>query len=146
MFSAFATKWEFGVGKRPLSGTQLDVPNVQFWAVTRGSNAQIAGVLWTCSIFPPFARCASAGPSYPQSAAAMATNSHPTTSYPRNGVPAGAAADAGPIVPLPGVADGRPRLSAQVTSVGVAPPAREWRNGEGARGIHRRHRTGLHWR
>ena len=51
-----------------------------------------------------------------------------------------------PIVPLPGVADGRPRLSAQVTSGGVPPPAREWRNGEGARGIYQRHRTGPHCR
>jgi hypothetical protein len=51
-------------------------------------------------------RSTSAAPSCPQAAAATATNSHPTTSCPRNGVPAGAAANAGRIVPLPGVAGG----------------------------------------
>ena len=44
-----------------------------------------------------------------------ATNLHPTTLCLRSGVLDGGAASAGQIVPLPGVANGRPRLSAQVT-------------------------------
>ena len=61
------------------------------------------------------ARSASGRPFCRRTAAETATNLHPTTLCLRSGVLDGAAASAGPIVPLPGVANGRPRLSAQVT-------------------------------
>jgi hypothetical protein len=67
----------------------------------------------------------------------------PDNVVPAERVPAGAAASAGPIVPLPGVTNGRPRLSVQATCGGVPPPAQGSRNGEGAPGTDHRRRTGL---
>jgi hypothetical protein len=92
-------------------------------ALLRRADHLVAGACYGLVQYSRFSpRRASAGPSYPQPAAATATNSHPITSCPRNAVPAGAAANAGPIVPLPGVADGRPLLSAQATRWGVPAP------------------------
>jgi hypothetical protein len=52
-----------------------------------------------------------------QAAAGTATNSRPSPLYPLSAAPAGAAANAGPIAPLPGGAGGGGRgLSAQVAS------------------------------
>jgi hypothetical protein len=70
------------------------------------------------------ARSASGRPFCRRTAAETATNSYPTTLCLRSGVPDGAAANAVPIVPPPGVANGLPRLRAQVTRDGVPPPAR----------------------
>lgn len=78
--------------------------------VDRAAGSEIFVVAGACyglvqySRFSP--RSTSAGPSCRQAAAATATNSHPTTLCPLNGVLAGAAANAGPIAPLPGVANG----------------------------------------
>jgi hypothetical protein len=54
---------------------------------------------------------ASGGPSCRQAAPATATNSRPTTWCPLSKAPAGAAANAGPSVPLAGAGGGGPRRS-----------------------------------
>ena len=73
------------------------------------------------------------GPSCRQAAAATATNSRPTTWCPLSVVLAGAAADAGPSVPLPGVAGGGRWLTC-TDDLRVPPPTELWRRGRTGRG------------
>jgi hypothetical protein len=108
----------------------------------RSSEVGNRSVLWTCSISALFAAKHVRGAGLPPGRCGNGHELTPDNLCPMNGVPVGAAANAGLIAPLIGVASGRPRLSAQVTCGGRTTYRAGVAEREGARGIYRRDRTG----